>query len=185
MYTELEDAIHFVFVAFNNQKRIKEDINLAFHSVSVAAMLAEEKCNYETILIGLLHDIIEDTDYTYDDLKNMYNDTIADSVLLLSEKQNIIDFKERKLEFISRISKANENIILIEIADKLHNLLSDYEKFQKYGKEALATLDTTYEMNKWYYLEMLKLFESKITNSKLLERYKDIVNIYFKEDIYE
>ena len=180
MYTELEEAIHFVFKAFNNKKRIKEDISLAFHSISVATMLIEEGCSYETVLIGLLHDIIEDTDYTYDDLKIKYGEHVADSVLLLSEKQDILDFKERKMEFISRIRKADDNIMLVEVADKLHNLLSDYDKFQKHGKEALATLNTTYEMNRWYYLEMLKLFDNRITNSNLLDRYRNIVDIYFK-----
>lgn len=181
MYTELEEAIHFVFLAFNNQKRIKEDINLTFHSISVATMLLEEKCDYDTILIGLLHDILEDTNYTYNDLKNKFGIKVADNVLLLSEKNEISDFKTRKKEFITRISEAADNIILVEIADKLHNLLSDYELYQKNGQNALATLNTTYEMNKWYYLEMLKLFERRITNSNLLNRYKAIVNIYFKD----
>lgn len=181
MYTELEEAIHFVFLAFNNKKRLKEDINLAFHSVSVATMLLEEKCDYNTILAGLLHDIIEDTDYTYEDLKIKFGIKIADAVLMVSEKIEIIDYKMRKEEFINRISKAPDNIILIEIADKLQNLLSDYELYQKDGKKALATLNITYDMNKWYYLELLKLFEERITNSKLLDRYREIVNIYFKD----
>lgn len=179
MYTELEEAIHFVFMKFNGKKRIKEDIPLVFHSISVATMLLEEKCDYETVLSGLLHDTIEDSDTTYEELKNKYGGKIADNVLWLSEKQEIKDFKERKKEFISRIGKAPTNVILVEIADKLQNLLSDYHLYEKDGKEALATLSTTYEMNKWFYLEMLNLFENKITNSKLLDRYKEIVNIYF------
>lgn len=179
MYTELESAIHFVFIAFNNKKRIKEDINVAFHSITVATMLKEEQCDYDTVLTGLLHDIIEDTNYTYEDLKHRFGKKIADNVLMISENKKITDFKLRKQEFIDRLCKVPDNIIKVEIADKLHNLLSDYELYKKEGKNALATLNTTYEMNKWYYLELLKVFENRITNSKLLDRYKEIVNIYF------
>lgn len=180
MYTKFEEAIYFVFKAFNNKKRVKEDIDMAYHSVSVAVMLIEDGCDYDTILTGLLHDIIEDTNYTYDDLKEKFGTVIADNVLLVSENEDITDFRKRKEEFISRISTASNNIIKVEIADKLHNLLSDYELFKKSGKNALETQKVTYEMNKWYYLEMLKVFEKSFTNSKLLERYKEIVNIYFK-----
>ena len=93
----------------------------------------------------------------------------------------LVYFKERKIEFMNRLKVAPRDIIIAEIADKLQNLLSDYELFKKDGKVGIATLSTTYEMNKWYYLEMLKIFEKRINNSKLLDRYKEIVNIYFKD----
>ena len=41
MFTKLEDTIHFVFLAFNGKKRIKENIELAYHSISVGLMLME------------------------------------------------------------------------------------------------------------------------------------------------
>jgi len=72
-------------------------------------------------------------------------------------------------------------IILIEVADKLHNLLSDYDLWKEKGNDALATLSTTYEMNKWYYLEMKKLFNEKLDKNELLERYNNICNLYFGE----
>lgn len=182
MYTREEEAIHFVFKAFNNMKRIKEDIPLAFHSISVAAMLKKENCDEDIVLTGLLHDIIEDSDYTYKDLKDKFGSNIAENVLMLSEKTEITDFKERKKEFILRLESAPKNIIIVEIADKLQNLLSDYELYKKEGKEALKNLNITYKMNKWYYLEMLKLFENKVeSNNNLLNRYKEIINIYFKD----
>ena len=180
MYTEIEEAIHFVFIAFKGKKRIKEDIDLAFHSISVGTMLAEAGMSKEIILSGLLHDIIEDTEYTYDDIKSRFGEVVAKNVLYLSENTDIKDFKERKLEFINRLkNQDNDDLIVAEIADKLQNLLSDYDLYKKEGNKALATLNTTYEMNMWYYKEMLDLFNSRISNNVLLNRYKDIVNEYF------
>ena len=179
MYSIEEEAIHYMFKALNGQKRKKEDIALAFHSVSVAAMLLEEGCSKEVVLSGLLHDVIEDGNCTYEEVSIKFGKDIADNVMMLSEDVSIKDFKTRKIEFMNRLKDVPRDIVIAEIADKLQNLLSDYELFKRDGKVALATLSTTYEMNKWYYLEMLKIFEKRIDNSKLLDRYREIVNIYF------
>ncbi|MBE6152719.1 MAG: bifunctional (p)ppGpp synthetase/guanosine-3',5'-bis(diphosphate) 3'-pyrophosphohydrolase [Firmicutes bacterium] len=181
MYSVEEKAIKFVIKAFENKKRIKENINLSFHSISVGFMLKDIGCGEDVVVSGLLHDIIEDTNYNYDYILNMFGKNIADNVLALSENQNITNFKECKLEFINRLYNQNKNIILIEVADKLHNLLSDYNLWKEKGKDALSTLSTTYEMNKWYYLEMKKLFNDKLDkNNSLLVRYNEICDLYFK-----
>lgn len=180
MYSKEEEAIHFVFKAFKNQKRIKEDICLAFHSVSVGYMLKHLGCDEKTVLIGFLHDIIEDTKYNYDNILAMFGKDIADGVLKVSENISIFDWKKRKEEFFERLETYEENILIVELADKLQNLLSDYHLFEKNGKESLATLKTTYDNNKWYYLRMKKIFNDKISNNILLERYNEITNIYFE-----
>ena len=181
MYTKEELTIRFVIKAFESKKRIKEDIDLSFHSISVGFMLKNIGCNEETILSGLLHDILEDTNYDYEYIKDNYGKSIADNVLSLSEDKNIKDWKTRKIKFIENLKEKEENVIIVEIADKLHNLLSDYELYKQNGKSALATLNTTYEMNKWYYLEMKKLFNSKVKDNVLLKRYNEICKIYFEE----
>lgn len=182
MYTLEEQAIRFVIKAFENKKRIKEDINLSFHSIAVGFMLKDIGCEEDIVISGFLHDIIEDTNYDYDYILNNYGKKIADNVLAVSENLNIEDWKERKIEFIDRISKQNNDIILIEIADKLHNLLSDYNLWKEKGREAIATLNITYEMNKWYYSLMRELFNKKINNdNELLKRYNNICDIYFNE----
>ena len=106
---------------------------------------------------------------------------MADNVLAVSENTNIKDWRLRKKEFLERFEKASVDILLIELADKLHNLVFDYDVYLRNGKEALATLNITYNMNKWYYTEMGKLFNERINkNNKLLSRYNEICKIYFE-----
>ncbi len=179
MYTNEERAIKLVVKAFEGKKRKKEDINSSFHSISVGYMLKDIGCDEETVLTGLLHDIIEDTDYDYNYIKENYGEKIADNVLSISEDLTILDLKERKEKFINNLNNVNDNIILVEIADKLHNLLSDYHLWQEKGKEALVTGKTTYEMNKWYYLKIQELFDNRIDNNELLNRFHKIMQLYF------
>lgn len=180
MYSNTERAIKLVIKAFENQKRIKEDINLSVHSITVGFMLKEIECDETTVISGLLHDIIEDTEFDYNYIKDNFGQEVADNVLIVSEDMNIKEWKQRKIVFLEKMYEQSENIILIELADKLHNLISDYDLWTKNGKQALATLNISYEDNKWYYLEMQKLFNEKLKENKLLFRYNEIVNIYFK-----
>lgn len=180
MYTKEEKAIKFVIKAFECKKRIKEDINLSVHSITVGYMLKDIGCEEDVIISGFLHDIIEDTEYTYDYIEDNFGRSIADNILKVSEDKTINDWKERKKEFISRIKDSSEDIILLELADKLHNLISDYPLWEKSGFTALSTLNVTYDMNKWYYIEMAKIFNEKLDkNNKLLIRYNAICKVYF------
>ena len=180
MYELEENIIHFVFKAFNGLKRKKENIDLVFHSIMVANMLKNIGCDEETVFIGYLHDIIEDTKYTYNDILEKFGKNIADGVLQLSEDKGILDYVDRKKEFIKQLKKVNDNLIVVEIADKLQNLISDYEQYKIKGKEFLITEANNYDELKWYYLELKKLFNKRINNNHLLERYNKIVYEYFE-----
>lgn len=178
MFTKEEDIIHFLFIAFKDKKRVKEDIEMVYHSIMVGNMLKNEDCDLTTILIGYLHDVIEDTNYDYNYLKEHYGQEIADGVLMVSDDKSIADFRIRKSMFIEKIWNANRNIIMVELADKLQNLLSDYSLFLTKGKEYLNTEAGNYEEVKWYYEEFQKLFNAKL-NCPMLKRYNEIMNIYF------
>ena len=145
----------------------------------VGSMLKNIGCDDETISIGYLHDIIEDTKYTYDDILKRYGKKVADGVLQLSEDQSIIDYVDRKKEFLKRLETADNNILMVELADKLQNLISDYEQYKIKGKDYLITEAKNYDELKWFYLTLKELFNKRLDNNRLLERYNKVVNEYF------
>ncbi len=181
MYTKEEDVIHFVFIAFKGMKRKKEDIDLSFHSIMVGNMLKNIGCDEDIVCIGYLHDIIEDTKYTYNDILKHYGKKIADGVMSLSDDKSISDYVKRKTAFIQSLKSVDDNILTVELADKLQNLISDYNIYLKSGKESLATEFDNYEQLKWYHTELKKLFNSRKLNMKLLDRYNQIYEEYFTD----
>lgn len=181
MYTFEEDILHFIFIAFKGLKRKKEDIDLVFHSVMVGNMLKNIGCSENIVYTGYLHDIIEDTKYSYEDLKERYGKELADNVQKLSENTKILNYKERKEEFINRLKTYNNNLILVELADKLQNLVSDYSLFLSLGKEVLPSEAKTYEEIKWFYTELKRIFNEKLRDNSLLERYNNIYEKYFND----
>lgn len=179
-YTKEEEIIHFVFLAFGGMKRKKEDIDLSFHSIMVGNMLKNIGCDENIVYMGYLHDIIEDTKYDYEFLINKYGSNIANGVLMLSENKAIENYIERKKNFINKIKNADESILLVELADKLQNLISDYDAYIKFGKSFLNTEANNYDELKWYYSSLQELFNKKISKNSLLDRYNDIMDEYFK-----
>ena len=75
-------AFNLAYEAHKEQKRESGEPYI-IHPIDVAVILAELGMDTSTIVAGLLHDVIEDTDYTYDDIKNIFSDREKDLVYFL------------------------------------------------------------------------------------------------------
>lgn len=181
MYSREEEIIHFIFKAFKNQKRKKEDIELVFHSIIVGNMLKNLNLNEELVYVGYLHDVIEDTDYDYEYLLRTYGSFISKGVQCLSEDKSIKDYKLRKTKFLNRLNTIEQDLLYVELADKLSNLTSDYDLYLEKGKDSLITEAESFENLKWYYISLQKLFNKYLEHNILLDRYNKIINLYFDE----
>ncbi len=179
MYNLEESIIHFVFLAFQDKKRKKEYIDMSFHSIMVGAMLKSAGYSDRIVNIGYLHDVIEDTDYTYEDISTKFGKDIADGVKEVSELSENGTWREKKEKFFKNLEKSSNDIIAVELADKLQNLLSDYELFLANGENSLLTESDNLDNFKWYYTSLQKLFNDRLENNVLLDRYNNIIEVYF------
>ncbi len=97
------------------------------HPVAVACILAEMKLDYETLMAALLHDVIEDTPATYQDMEQLFGKSVAELVEGVSklDKLKFRDKKEAQAENFRKMIMAmvqDIRVILIKLADRTHNM---------------------------------------------------------------
>ena len=117
------------------------------HPLNVAIILSEMKADKDTICAGLLHDVIEDTNITKEEIENLFNrdvSTLVDGVtkiskLNFSSKQDLSLANTRKI--VTGITE-DVRIIIIKLADRLHNMRTlEYKSEFKQQENALETLE--------------------------------------------
>lgn len=122
----IRKAFDVALDAHKDQRR-KSGEPYIFHPIAVAKIVADEiGLGATSIACALLHDVIEDSDYTYEDMERIFGKKIADIVQGLTKisvmnNQNISVQSENYRKLLLTLSQ-DFRVILIKIADRLHNM---------------------------------------------------------------
>ena len=148
------------------------------HPLNVALILAKMNADTDTLCAALLHDTLEDTSATKDDIKYFFNSEVAnlvDGVTKIS-KMNFSSKKEQNLANTRKIITGITNdvrIIIIKLADRLHNMRTlEYKSKFKQKENAIETMEIFVPLS--YYIGAYKV------KSEL----EDISLRYLKPEIY-
>ena len=118
------------------------------HPLCVAIILADLEMDKETIVAGLLHDVIEDTEYSKEDIAKLFSPEIAtlvDGVTKLTQlnlSQDKIEIQAENLRKMFIAMAKDIRVIIIKLADRLHNLRTlQYQSEAKQVEKARETMD--------------------------------------------
>jgi GTP diphosphokinase / guanosine-3',5'-bis(diphosphate) 3'-diphosphatase len=149
----IERAYHKAELAHNGQFR-KSGEPYFTHCVAVAHILAEMKLDAEAIAAALMHDLVEDTDISLEELRDEFGDSVATIVDGVSKLKNLplkVDANKRgkaadkELEYFRKMLLAmgdDVRVVLVKLADRLHNMRTlGYMSADKQRQKAQETID--------------------------------------------
>ena len=142
----IDRAVQYADVKHASQKR-KDGSPYIIHPLAVAEIVCEMGLDIDAILGALLHDCIEDTDASHDDIEKLFGTTVAELVEGVTKltKANFSTTEQAQMENLRKMFMAMSKdirVVLIKIADRLHNMRTmQYQSPDKQLKKCRETMD--------------------------------------------
>lgn len=175
MYSyRLEQAIRAAAVLHRNQVR-KGDTPLPYitHLSAVAWLVSDYTDDEDTIISAWLHDTIEDTDYTPEELETDFGEEIRKIVETVSEPKfkgdKELTWKERKAAYLDQLKKGPKAALMVSAADKIHNLRCMVEQYYDNHKGFVDDFGGNLEERVWQYQELANVLNRQLQNDILAE----------------
>lgn len=175
----LDYAILFATKAHDGQRRKTDNVAMIFHPFTVGMLLQRTGMSEDTVIAGILHDVVEDTKYTIDDIENIFGKKVRTIVEEVTENK-ALEWKERKKEAIEKVRNASFEGKMVECADKINNLETLYDLIEEKGEEVWKSFNKPYTEQKWYYTEMYNAVIENVEYNDFFKRYKEVLDKVFK-----
>ena len=147
MEEKLQEAIKFATEAHGDQKRKYTGEPYITHPIAVMEIVREDHHTEEMLIAAVLHDTVEDTPVTIEDIKTKFGTKVAELVNGLTDVSKPEDGnrKTRKAMDRAHLAKQNAEVQTIKLADLIHNTMSiglyDPHFFKVYKEEKIKILD--------------------------------------------
>jgi len=180
---QIKRAIQFAAKKHHGQMRKEaEPLPYITHLFSVALLVAEDGAHDDVVTAALLHDTIEDTGTTREEIVLAFNERVAmlvEAVSEIKEKEGKkVEWKERKTAYLKNLETADPDAVLIALADKVDNLESWNEGYTKEGESFLAHWKRPKEEYEWFYGEALRIAQMRLPEHSLTKRYAEAYQIF-------
>lgn len=174
----LHKAIEFAAIKHRNQYRKGTDTPYIVHPMEVLQILAANDCPIEVQIAGVLHDTVEDTDATIDDIERLFGADIAELVASDTEDKSLPWTKRKELAIDELRSHTTDQRKLL-CADKLSNIKSIYSDLRIVGTHVWDRFKGSPSQTEWYYREIVKELGKDLTGVPMFEELKYYVDLVF------
>lgn len=186
--TDLFDrAVLFAVKAHAGTERRGKGIPYILHPLETAAIVATMTNNQALMAAAVLHDVVEDTDTTVEDIQRLFGDNVAQWVALESDApvENSCDetasWMARKQAGINRLNSASDEVKMIALGDKLSNIRTMMHDFEEIGNKLWDRFhENDPKVHAWRFRALVKAFES-LNYTSAYKEFKCLVERLFAQ----
>lgn len=176
----IEEAIIYATSKHNGQVRKIGKTPYIMHPLEVAQIISTMTEDEDVIIAGLLHDVVEDTNTSQDEIRDKFGERVMH--LVESETENKYrdrpaedTWKQRKKESLDVLcASSDRGISILWLADKLANLRSIYRQHERIGDEVWNFFhQKDPKMHEWYFKSVAEAVARELKNEDAFIEYTD------------
>ena len=178
----LDQAIVFAVQAHAGTPRRGKDFPYIVHPLEAMAITATMTGDQELLAAAVLHDVVEDTDYTVEDLEKKFGPRVAalvagESDSLYENQSEAASWHIRKQEAIDRIKAQSREAKMVALGDKLSNMRAIYRDYHELGDKLWQRFHVTdVAEHAWHYRGLA----ASLAPLAATEAYKEFVDLMEK-----
>lgn len=169
----VERATSFAADKHKNQYRNDKTTLYISHLVGVCLVLKKYGFSDEIIAAAMLHDVLEDTDTSPEDVEKAFGTEILKIVTAVTYDKKLIGL-ERKLKYIEDVKNGPEGAKAVSIADKIHNMNNLLYDLEQDAEKTWSLFKTTKEQKLWFEEEVLKMIKS-VWDHPIISEYENLI----------
>lgn len=154
----IEKALRIATVAHKDMVRKADGLPYILHPFAVAMRLQKEGFSDDVVAAGLVHDVLEDTDYPAEQLRKELGNKVYKMVLSVTN-DDTLPWEEKKTKYIETVRRGSEGAKAVALADKLHNLESLFIIYDKEGPAVWKKFNKGVEAKLWFEESVLKMLK--------------------------
>ncbi len=173
----LNKAICFAVDRHTGQLRKGTTRPYITHPLETMTILSSMNADTNLLIAGVLHDVLEDTDTTEEEITELFGQDVASLVLAHTEDKTR-SWEERKLTAIEDLKNASLRVKALVMADKVSNLRSMYADHKRVGEQLWERFNAPKEKQAWYYGGIRDALHELQEYPEMKDTYREMVILY-------
>ena len=175
-----DEALVYAHQLHANQTRKGTTIPYVGHLLAVTAIVIENGGTEDEVIAALLHDAVEDAGgaETREEIRRRFGEKVAVIVDGLTDTDQMPKppWRKRKEDYIAHLSEASSSVLLVSLADKIHNASSILRDLRNEGDSVWSRFTGGREGSLWYYRALVEAFRARGQFTTLVDELDGVVN---------
>lgn len=172
-------AMNFAAAAHEHQIRKMSGSHYIVHPYGVLEIVRTVTDDVEVQMAAILHDTVEDTDTTLEDIAREFTPRTASLVRGVTKDDSIEGWRDRNQDYLDFLgAKAEDGSVIIALADKIHNISDMIESFGLYGDAMWDKFSAKGNDQVWWYTSVLAIGKNRLPDCPLNYQLEQLIEIF-------